>query len=757
MAQFDRITGLIASDPTSEARINSASSDLAIKAPCIVATTANISLFGLQTIGSTVLASDDRVLVKNQTVQSENGIYNVRDGSWLRAVDFDSVRDVTEGTLIPLVNGVIWKVSSASNVIGADEITFVVATFLNDETGASLVGITDVGTKFTSDNVEGALQEAMTTAEFDAKTAADIPITDAGNKFTDTDVEGALQEVATTSEIAAGDGSSLIGFLQAGAGAVARTAQSVLRESVSVKDFGAAGDGVADDSMALIGGMAYTNGKLLRFPSGEYMIPFTSTVAVTPPANTVWEGDGIDVSIITFVPSSDTFRKLIDFVNGGLTLRNLTIKLECPAGGVVSFFGWGSDGLVFDRCKLDGGMTNSGATLSHTAHLISCPEEGTYSDISMETCDVTGFYYGTLKTNTATSAQSRATFSHCDFYGNYGEDISINSPLGSFDDIQVYACRFRDGKGESASLSQLHCAFASATNFRVGMCSFSGAVADAIHIEEGCIGGTVTGNTIYVDGNGVVALDNNISGTSKVPQDITIIGNSIRKAGTSKEVGSVGISLVYDASAEVPAKVINTTGNTISGFETGILSGATLDDGCGISRNIINDCTYGLYLVLGCLSVSDNTTRNCTTGIYSSNGAAVNNHTFINCTTNVDATLRPITLIDPIFLFPEFDVTAGSTTYKPILPILAAARASGFANAIVWCALAAADRTSRRDEITWDGTTFTRTNKVAEVSGGVGVDSVSNSGNLAIQVYSASARNAMTVQVKFSGIFVVAV
>ena len=41
------------------------------------------------------------------------------------------------------------------------------------------------------------------------------------------------------------------GFLQAGSGAVVRTAQSKMRDVVSVKDFGAVGDGVADDTAAI--------------------------------------------------------------------------------------------------------------------------------------------------------------------------------------------------------------------------------------------------------------------------------------------------------------------------------------------------------------------------------------------------------------------------------------------------------------------------------------------------------------------------
>jgi len=59
-----------------------------------------------------------------------------------------------------------------------------------------------------------------------------------------------------------------ISFLQAGSGAVVRTAQSKLRDVVSVKDFGAVGDGVADDTVAFQNAVTYcvANGYKLYVP-----------------------------------------------------------------------------------------------------------------------------------------------------------------------------------------------------------------------------------------------------------------------------------------------------------------------------------------------------------------------------------------------------------------------------------------------------------------------------------------------------------
>ena len=73
-----------------------------------------------------------------------------------------------------------------------------------------------------------------------------------------------------------GYGSSAdVTFLQAGTGAVARTVQSKLRDVVSVKDFGAVGDGVADDTAEIQAAVDHAHalgGGVVTFPSGTYMV-----------------------------------------------------------------------------------------------------------------------------------------------------------------------------------------------------------------------------------------------------------------------------------------------------------------------------------------------------------------------------------------------------------------------------------------------------------------------------------------------------
>ena len=63
-----------------------------------------------------------------------------------------------------------------------------------------------------------------------------------------------------------------IGYTPAGTGAVATTVQTKLREWVSVKDFGAVGNGIADDTSAIQAAAIAATGKILYVPQGTYMV-----------------------------------------------------------------------------------------------------------------------------------------------------------------------------------------------------------------------------------------------------------------------------------------------------------------------------------------------------------------------------------------------------------------------------------------------------------------------------------------------------
>ena len=135
-----------------------------IKESVRVATTANITISTALNNGDTLdgitLATDDRVLVKNQTTGSQNGIYVVA-ASPVRAYD-QSTDDPAFGFLVYVREGTtnggtLWRNTNTSTpTIDTTSLTFAA---VGGSSGASSVAITDAGGYYTATDVEGALQE----------------------------------------------------------------------------------------------------------------------------------------------------------------------------------------------------------------------------------------------------------------------------------------------------------------------------------------------------------------------------------------------------------------------------------------------------------------------------------------------------------------------------------------------------------------------------------------------------------------------
>lgn len=208
-----------------------------------VATVGNISLSGEQTIDG-VLTSGSRVLVKDQTDPTENGIYVSSAGAWSRADDYDEPEEIVDGSAVAVGLGTVnsekvFLQTEQVVTVGSDNINFVdigtnsvdagegisktgnkLAADLLSTGGLKFVGVGDaakIAVKPSDFAGQGLIDDGSDNLAIDWSTSFDdakavkaedlnsnangegasiIGIEDSGNYFTSTDVEGALEELA---------------------------------------------------------------------------------------------------------------------------------------------------------------------------------------------------------------------------------------------------------------------------------------------------------------------------------------------------------------------------------------------------------------------------------------------------------------------------------------------------------------------------------------------------------------------------------
>jgi len=114
-----------------------------VKSPCVVATTANITLTAAQTIDGIAVVAGDRVFVKDQTTAAEDGIYVCKDTAWVRATDWNEAEDVSSGVIIPVASGAAGQglhqvTFSGTFAVGTTTLTTVYVDLIIDDPGILL-------------------------------------------------------------------------------------------------------------------------------------------------------------------------------------------------------------------------------------------------------------------------------------------------------------------------------------------------------------------------------------------------------------------------------------------------------------------------------------------------------------------------------------------------------------------------------------------------------------------------------------------
>lgn len=128
----DYITTFINESLVSKRYVDTIAAGLHPKTAVLVATTGEtLALSGTPVIDGVSLTTGDRVLVKDQTNDVDNGIYVVTGGTWSRSTDFDGSPEgeVEQGALVPIISGdtnasTQWILITKDPEVGTSGLTF---------------------------------------------------------------------------------------------------------------------------------------------------------------------------------------------------------------------------------------------------------------------------------------------------------------------------------------------------------------------------------------------------------------------------------------------------------------------------------------------------------------------------------------------------------------------------------------------------------------------------------------------------------
>lgn len=257
----NKITGLgtptADADAVTKSYVDAIAQGIDAKASVVAATTANITLSGTQTIDGVSVAANDRVLVKDQTTTSQNGIYIASASSWTRSTDADAWTELVaaytfvEGGTTNGSNGYFCTVA-AGGTLGTTAVTWTQFSGAGQITaGAGLVksgNTLDVGTASSSrivvnsDNIDlattgvtASTYKSVTVDAYGRITGGTNPTTISG--FGITDAYTKTEVDTTTNALLPKAGGTMTGNIVMGTNKVTSTATPTTDDDLTRKAY----------------------------------------------------------------------------------------------------------------------------------------------------------------------------------------------------------------------------------------------------------------------------------------------------------------------------------------------------------------------------------------------------------------------------------------------------------------------------------------------------------------------------------------
>lgn len=343
--------------------------------------------------------------------------------------------------------------------------------------------------------------------------------------------------LATAGSITGSNGAALINYTAAGSG-VARTVAAKFGDVVSVKDYGAAGNGTTDDTASIQKALTYacSVGAAVYAPRGQYLLSSTLTGC----SNLVFYGDGMGATTLNQASAVDA----IAWTDASrFTLRDMTIssggnglhviaKTADPVYPVftrveISAFGSASTGMLFDvqgsvviffpilrDCVVNGGSAAPSVGTRTGINFISTNAGAGYVTVNPQILGgrVVNVQTGIIITN----AVQQVVGSQTEFDGITTNSTGTGTGIGIHFESGSYLDLFSDLRFEANPAIDKYFVFDSGANGNVVRGVFAPATANTVITDAG-----VNNGWYGTDGSGGAGTGTNMN---KLPYPITWTG-----------------------------------------------------------------------------------------------------------------------------------------------------------------------------------------------------------------------------------------
>jgi hypothetical protein len=462
-------------------------------------------------------------------------------------------------------------------------------------------------------------------------------------------------------QLAASGGSALIGFLQSGTSAQPRTVQSKLRDVVSVKDFGAVGNGVANDTTAILNALAsLSSGGALYFPAGTYVFRRGDGSAqpdTIPVSNVLIYGDGAASKISGFnaagAISNDVGGQQYNIFQA-TNKSGITIKDMAFEGYLTPVVLYTCTNVLVDNIYDNGQLANAGKFMRDKSVYVN---KG--GDIRVVNSRFENAFFGVYVIGDAVTQASRVIVNACSFEhttpaGQYDASFPVGVYWVYSDSCVVNGCTFKniyssvdggntgtgmgygvyegDGLSTSGTITgntfifeakgsknafaiyineMLECAI-SGNSFYIPA---GGRTPEVIRIDSKNQSSkiSITGNTFEVLTSAVtvycIAINDNTGGTSTFAPRITIAGNTINGGANAIRqdfLGNAKMTISGNTCTGQSEAGIQMIGSSVVPIKHPLITGNTIT---GSGKNAILFSVCVSPSVIGNILLDGNTTN----------------------------------------------------------------------------------------------------------------------------------------------------